>query len=184
MLELYHNAASTCSQKVRMVLAEKSLDYTSHPINLITGEQHDPAYVKLNPNHVVPTLVHDGAVFIESTLINEYLDEAFPEPPMRAADPAGRHAERLWLKHFDESVQAAVAAVTFAIGPRRMLLEQPAEVREANLAAIPDPTARPRGGKGYNRRGRYFYEKPKPIYAGRGTQKRLLPPDPTYRKTR
>jgi glutathione S-transferase len=142
MLELYHNAASTCSQKVRMVLAEKSLDYTSHPINLITGEQHDPAYVKLNPNHVVPTLVHDGAVFIESTLINEYLDEAFPEPPMRAADPAGRHAERLWLKHFDESVQAAVAAVTFAIGPRRMLLEQPAEVREANLAAIPDPTRR------------------------------------------
>ena len=58
--------------------------------------------------------------------------------------------------------------------------KQPATLR----AAIPDPTARPRGGKGYNRRGRYFYEKPKPIYAGRGTQKRLLPPDPTYRKTR
>ena len=74
MLDLYHNGASTCSQKVRMVLAEKALDYTSHVIDLIKGEQHDPGYVKLNPNHVVPTLVHDGAVIIESTLINEYLD--------------------------------------------------------------------------------------------------------------
>ena len=83
MLELYHNGASTCSQKVRMILAEKGLDYTSHPVDLIAGEQHAPAYIKLNPNHVVPTLVDDGAVLIESTLINEYLDEAFPEPPMR-----------------------------------------------------------------------------------------------------
>ena len=58
--------------------------------------------------------------------------------------------------------------------------KQPATLR----ATIPDPTAKPRGGKAYNRRGRYYYEKPKPIYAGRGNKKRLLPPDPTYRKTR
>ncbi len=142
MLELYHNAASTCSQKVRIVLAEKNLDYTSRPIDLISGEQHDPAYVKLNPNHVVPTLVDDGAVFIESSLINEYLDERYPEPPMRPADAAGRHAVRLWIKRFDESIQRAVGIVTFAIGPRRMLLAQPAEVREANIAAIPNATRR------------------------------------------
>ena len=51
-------------------------------------------------------------------------------------------------------------------------------------ATIPDPTPRHRGGGGYARRGKYFYEKPKPIYASRGRTKRLMPPDPTYRKTR
>ena len=142
MLELYHNAASTCSQKVRMVLAEKSLDYTSRPVDLIAGEQHAPDYVKLNPNHVVPTLVHDGVVLIESTLINEYLDDAFPDAPMKPADAAGRHAMRLWVKRFDDSVQGAIGVVTFAIGPRRMLLELPEAVREANIAAIPDPGRR------------------------------------------
>lgn len=71
MLELYHNAASTCSQKVRLILAEKGLSYERHAVDLISGEQHDPDYVRLNPNHVVPTLVHDAAVLAESTLINE-----------------------------------------------------------------------------------------------------------------
>jgi len=142
MLELYHNGASTCSQKVRMVLAEKALDFVSHPIDLIKGEQHDPAYVKLNPNHVVPTLVHDGAVLIESTLINEYLDDVFPDVPLRPADAVGRHAARLWLKRFDDSAQGAIGVVTFAVGPRRLLLAQPEEIREANLAAIPDPARR------------------------------------------
>lgn len=88
MIELYHNAASTCSQKVRLVLAEKGLDYASHDIDLIGGGQHDPEYVKLNPGHVVPTLVHEGYVATESTMINEYLDDAFPAPAMRPPDAA------------------------------------------------------------------------------------------------
>ena len=67
MIALYHNAASTCSQKVRLALAEKQLEYESRDVDLIGGAQHDPEYVKLNPYHVVPTLVHDGGVFIEST---------------------------------------------------------------------------------------------------------------------
>ena len=142
MMELYHNGLSTCSQKVRLVLAEKNLDFTSHDIDLLGGAQHAPDYVALNPNHVVPTLVHDGVVLIESTLINEYLDDAFPAPPLRPSEPAGRHALRLWTKLLDEKVHPATGVVTFAIGPRSILLEQPAEVREANIAAIPDPGAR------------------------------------------
>lgn len=142
MLELYHNPFSTCSQKVRLVLAEKGIDFVSREIDLFAGEQHAPEYVKLNPNHVVPTLVHDGAVLIESTLINEYLDEAFPDHPMRPADPRGRHAVRLWTKLLDEKVHPATAVVTFALGPRTLLLQQPPEVREANIAAIPDAKGR------------------------------------------
>ena len=77
-LALYHNALSSCSQKVRLVLAELGLGYESHEVNLVGGEQHAPDYVKLNPNHVVPTLVADGHALVESTLINEYLADRHP----------------------------------------------------------------------------------------------------------
>lgn len=142
MLELYHNAISTCSQKVRLVLAHKNLEFESHEIDLLSGGQHDPEYVKLNPNHVVPTLVRDGEVFIESSLINEYLEDAFTEVPMLPADAAGRHAVRLWAKRLDEKVHPSTGVVTFAIGPRKALLQQPDEKREANINAIPDPARR------------------------------------------
>ena len=142
MIELYHNAASTCSQKVRLVLAEKSLAFESHDVDLIGGGQHDPEYVKLNPNHVVPTLIHDGHVLIESTLINEFLDDAYSEVALRPADPAARHAARLWTKRIDDKVHPAAGIVTFAIGPREMILQQPEEVRERNIAQIPEPARR------------------------------------------
>jgi len=142
MIEVYHNAFSTCSQKVRLVLEEKNIPFVSYEIDLIAGAQHDPEYVRLNPKHVVPTLVHDGRVLIESTLIIRYLDDAFPEPPMRPADALGRYAVERWLMRIDEELHPAAPPVTFALGPRTILLQQPAEVREANLAAIPDPVAR------------------------------------------
>jgi glutathione S-transferase len=142
MLELYHNAASSCSQKVRLVLAEKGLDYESHVIDLLGGGQHDPAYVKLNPNHVVPTLVHDGNVLIESSLIDEYLEDAFPAVPLRPEGAAARHAMRLWVKLIDEKVHPAAGVLTYAIGPRKLVLAQPAEAREKLIAEIPDPERR------------------------------------------
>lgn len=142
MLELYHNALSSCSQKVRLVLAEKGLEFESHVVDLLAGGQHDPDYVKLNPNHVVPTLVHDGRVLIESTLINEYLDDAFPEPAQKPADPAARHAMRLWVKRVDEKVHPAAGVLTYAIGPRNLLLQRPEAEREAAINAIPDPGRR------------------------------------------
>lgn len=141
MIALYHNAASTCSQKVRLVLAEKGLEYRSHDIDLIGGGQHDPEYVVLNPNHVVPTIVHGGGVFIESTVINEYLDDAFPEQPMRPADAAGRHAMRLWTKRIDE-LHPSAGVLTYAIGTRPMLLQRSHEDLEAHLEQIPDPKRR------------------------------------------
>ncbi len=142
MIELYHYGFSTCSQKVRLVLAEKGIDFVSREVDLLNGAQHDPEYLKLNPNHVVPTIVHDGTALIESSLINEYLDEVFPNPPMMPSAPRGRHATRLWTKLLDEKIQGPIAVVTFAIGPRNMLLHQPAEVREANINAIPDAADR------------------------------------------
>ena len=98
--------------------------------------------MKLNPKHVVPTLVHDGRVLVESSLIIAYLDDAFPEPPLRPADALGRYAVARWIKRVDDELHPAAPIVTFARGQRSFLLQQPKEVREANLAAIPDPAAR------------------------------------------
>ena len=141
-MELYHFGFSTCSQKVRLVLAEKGLDFDSREVNLITGEQHDPDYVRLNPHHVVPTLVDQGQVLIESTLIIRYLDDAYPEPPMRPADALGRYCVERWLKRIDDEVHKAAPVLTFALGPRKALLAQPEEVRNANIDSIPDPVIR------------------------------------------
>ena len=59
MIALYHNDMSVCAQKVRMALAEKQLPWESHHLDLRAGDQQKPEYVKLNPNAVVPTLVHN-----------------------------------------------------------------------------------------------------------------------------
>jgi glutathione S-transferase len=141
MITLYHNAASTCSQKVRFVLAEKGLDYESREIDLVGGAQHEADYVKLNPNHVVPTLVHGGNVFIESTLINEYLEDAFPNCPLRPEDAGGRHAMRLWTKRIDE-LHPNAGVLTFSIGTRPMILQRSEEERNALIDQIPDPKRR------------------------------------------
>ncbi len=104
MLELYHAGLTACSKKSRLCLREKGLDYVSHYVNLSTFEHHRPEYLALNPNGLVPTLVHDGAVIIESTVINEYLDDVFPDIPLRPADPVARARTRVWAKLADEAL--------------------------------------------------------------------------------
>jgi len=113
VLELYHSVSSVCAQKVRVALAEKGLDYKNHLMTL-RGDQFDPAYMKLNPNGVVPTLVHDGRVVIESSVILYYLDEAFPEPPLMPRDPLQRARVRMVNKLIDEYVHNSCTILTFA----------------------------------------------------------------------
>ncbi|HEY2987421.1 MAG TPA: glutathione S-transferase N-terminal domain-containing protein [Candidatus Binatia bacterium] len=90
MIELHHNDMSVCAQKVRFAPAEKKLKWEGHPLNLRAADQQRPEYLKLTPNAVVPTLVDDGTVIIESTVINEYLDDADPE--IDPTDIGGRRA--------------------------------------------------------------------------------------------
>lgn len=104
MLELYHAGLMACSKKSRIVLKEKGLEYASHYLSLSDFQHHNPEYLKLNPNGLVPTLIHDGAVIIESSIINEYLDEVFPEVPLRPSDPVGRARVRVWAKLADEAL--------------------------------------------------------------------------------
>ena len=80
----------------------------------LQGDQNDPAYMKLNPNGVVPKLVHDGQAVLESSLILYYLDEAFPNPPLMPNTPVGRHRVRLYNKLIDEYVHNSCTIITFA----------------------------------------------------------------------
>ena len=112
-LELYHAGLTTCSKKSRLALKEKGLAYRSHFVRLDKFEHHDPAYLKLNPNGIVPTLVHDGNVVIESGVINEYLDEVFPEHPLRPAEPLARARMRVFCKMADEYALPATRVPTW-----------------------------------------------------------------------
>ncbi len=94
-LHLYHGDISNCSMRVRMTLAEKGLDWTSRHIDLKKKENVTEEYFGINPNGLVPALIHDGVVHIESNDIIDYLDQTFPDPPLRQA---GSESEMLdWL---------------------------------------------------------------------------------------
>ncbi|HWE76380.1 MAG TPA: glutathione S-transferase family protein [Stellaceae bacterium] len=138
MLYLYQGSTSVCSVKVRIALEEKGLAFEGEILDLQRGDQHRPDYAKLNPNEVVPTLIHDGKVLIESTLIIEYLDEAFPDPPLMPIDPALRHQARLFMKKIDDYLHAACSTVTFATANRKVLIQKTPDELAAHLAKIPN----------------------------------------------
>lgn len=101
-MTLYHGWRSSASRRVRLCLAEKGLAYDSRLIDMVRGDQHAPEYLALNPNGVVPTLVHDGRVLYESSVIAEYLDETFPEPAILPRDPFQRAELRNFVRWIDE----------------------------------------------------------------------------------
>ena len=142
MLELYHNNMSVCAQKVRLVLAEKAIAATEHHLSLRAGDQQQPAYVKLNPKAVVPTLVHDGVVVTESTVIAEYLDEVFPEPGLSPDDAAGRARMRAWAKRPDERIHAACSTVSNGIAFRHQWLARGEQELQRIIDRTPDPERR------------------------------------------
>ena len=112
-LTLYNFPRSTCSQKVRLVLWEKGIPFEDRIVDNRNKEHLGEAYLKLNPNGVVPTLVHDGAVIIDSSVIMEYLEELFPDPPMGMDDPVGRAHLRKWLRYFEEVPTPAIRVPSF-----------------------------------------------------------------------
>ncbi len=127
MIELYHHGSSTCAAKVRFLLAEKAISYESHYVDLLKGEHFRPEYLKLNPMAVVPTLVHNGEVLVESTVICEYIEDTFPQPRLRPERPIDLARMRLWTKAVDEQMQPAVKYITYAACHRHILKRLPAD---------------------------------------------------------
>jgi glutathione S-transferase len=130
MLELYHHGTSVCAAKPRILLFEKGIEWTGRYVDILAGEQFKPEYMKLNPKAVVPTLVHDGKVIRESAVICEYLDEVFPDPPLKPASAYGRAQMRLWTKRMDEEIHPATTPITYAISHRHMVISHGPKVVE------------------------------------------------------
>jgi len=144
MLALYHNDMSSCAQKVRLMLAEKGLEWESRHLDLRAGEHQQDWYIKLNPYAVVPTLIDGDIVVPESNVINEYLDERFPDPPLKPVDPFGRAKMRLWTKQLDEGVHdAGIAVLSFALAFRHQYITR-GEAGQQMLESIPDLAKRER----------------------------------------
>ena len=105
MFVLHHGWRSSASRRVRLCLAEKGLKFESVLVDLTKMEHHSPAYLKLNPNGVIPLLIlPDGRSLYESGTICEYLDETYPEPPLRPDDAYGRAEMRNWIRYADERI--------------------------------------------------------------------------------
>jgi glutathione S-transferase len=95
-ITLYDAHGSPCARRVRAVLLEKGLSWTTRVIDLTRMEQKRPEYLALNPNGVVPTLVDGERVIYESNVITEYLDEVYPDSPLYPRDPWARAQAKMW----------------------------------------------------------------------------------------
>lgn len=132
MLELHHDWDSVCSFKVRFALHEKGVDWQSKRVDLIAFENLKPGYTALNPNGVVPTLVHDGAAIVESTIINEYIDEVFIGPALVPKDPLARARMRILVKYQDDVLYWSQRPASFQL----MIKQRLATLSKAEIDAL------------------------------------------------
>lgn len=139
MLAVYHENLSVCAQKVRIALDEKGLPWESRLVNLMKQEHLSPEYLKLNPRGLVPTLMHDDLVIYESTVILEYIEDTFPDHPLRPATPIGKARMRMWTKVPDDGLHIACASVTYAAAFVHQLRDHHTkEEMEERLSKLPD----------------------------------------------
>jgi glutathione S-transferase len=143
MIELYHHGSSVCAAKVRFALGEKNLQWQGHYLDILKGDQFAPEYQKLNPKAVVPTLVQDGRVVVESTVINEYIDEVFPDVPLKPTTAGARAEMRVWTKAVDENLHPACGEITFASCHRHIIRRLPEDKFQEFLASTPPISVTP-----------------------------------------
>jgi glutathione S-transferase len=108
MIELYHFWSSVCSVRCRMALEEKGVKWTSRYIDLFKFDQLKPEYLAINPDGMVPALVHDGNPVRESTIINEYIDAAFDGPRLTPAEPLKAARMREFTRKCEDGFDAIV----------------------------------------------------------------------------
>jgi glutathione S-transferase len=107
MIKLYDFKSSPNCQRVKVVLEEKRLPYETIPIDLRKKEQKTPEYLKINPYGKVPALVDGDTSLYESCIINEYLEEKYPNPALMPADPGKRARVRILIDYGLSQMEAA-----------------------------------------------------------------------------
>ncbi len=144
MLILYEFGNSVACQRVRLALCEKGLKWESRNVDLFRSEQYEPEFLRLNPQGLVPVLVHEGRPVVESALINEYIDEVFPVPRLMPAGVYERACMRLWSKTVDEGLHEGVAEISFSAMFRDRLKDMPEKARGARFRNVGDLRRRDR----------------------------------------
>lgn len=144
-LVLYDHGESVCCHKVRIVLAEKGLSYERRNVALERGEQTASEFLAINPKGVVPVIFHNGRTITESSIITEYLDDAFPEPGLMPSDPYWRARRRYWANWIDAEMHVPhIATISFIISFSAAFRQEfdTQQKLEAYLAAVPDKKQR------------------------------------------
>ena len=139
MLTVYEHNESVCCQKVRIVLSEKAIPHEAINVSFEKREQHKPEFEAINPKGKVPVIVHDGQVITESTIIIEYLDDAFPGPQLMPKEPIWRARRHLWARWIDDEMHIPhISTLSFNISMTH-LLGYKKEVRAAGPRGAPPP---------------------------------------------
>jgi glutathione S-transferase len=150
--KLYNAPQSTCSQRVRFVLNAKNIPFAEEKLDLLAGDQLKPDYLAINPNGVVPTLDHDGAIVIDSSVIIEYLDEIAAETlDFTPHDPVQRAKMRTLMHFMDEMPAPAVRVPTFNLAflPRFAAMSEDDFVAFANSKPLRREFMLAMGRKGF-----------------------------------
>ena len=111
MIKLYDFPQSPRVRKVRIVLAEKGLKYQKVSIDITKGEQKTPEFLAINPYGKVPALEDNGTTVYESTLIMEYLNDAYPNPRLLPSDSGQRARARVLMHYGDNPYENAAATL-------------------------------------------------------------------------
>ena len=143
-LVLHHDWASTCSQSVRLALAEKGLAWEGRIVRLRHFEHLEPGFLALSPDAFVPVLEHAGFVVREASVINAYLDAVFPEPALLPAGARGRAEVGMWLAFTDQVTSPAIKKPSFARHLVGHLQAVGAEEVDARTRRMPSPAVQAR----------------------------------------
>lgn len=126
-VHLIHFVGSTCSQKTRIFLNLKGINWQSHPLNLAAQENYKPWFLGINPRGLVPVLVHDGIVHIESNDILLYLEKQFPEPVLI---PADQHDAIVSGLQEEDDLHLDIRTLTMRfVVPTRLAQKKPASIK-------------------------------------------------------
>ncbi|MFL2668099.1 MAG: glutathione S-transferase family protein [Alphaproteobacteria bacterium] len=144
MLELLGGPTSTCCCKVHLAAVEKGLELFEREVNVHKHQNLTAEYIAMNRDGMVPTLLHDGMVLVESSVIMRYLDRRFPEPPLTPSDPVESMRLDLLMKDLDEKYHSAIAFVSFSESSRGSdgELTDAAKIRLNSFSDIPEPKRR------------------------------------------
>jgi glutathione S-transferase/GST-like protein len=137
MLTLYHWEPNANSGKPMLTLAEKGVAYESHYLDLLKFDQHQPGYLKINPDGTIPALVHNDRVLTESTPMMEYIDEEFDGPPLKPRSALECWRMRWWMRFFDAYFGPSLSMIGWSVFVGPSARQRDPEELQAAIERIP-----------------------------------------------